>query len=339
METMTDEIESDALIECMLDALDDIFYVLDTEGDIVRVNETAVDVTGYSRDTLTSMNALEVVAPDDRDAVEDDVQTALDTGHAQVEASLLTKDDEKIPYEFRKQRLTNSNGDVIGMVGIGRDISERKRRERQLRRQATQFESFGSTLSHDLRTPLNTLEGRLELARETGESEHFDAAERALDRLDTLIEDLATVMREGQLTNEITDVDLDAVARSCWETLDTSNASVVVEETRPIRADESALTRLLENLLRNAVEHGGEDVTVRIGMLPNGFYVEDDGVGISEDEREDVFEPGFTTKEDGTGFGMVSVQQTALAHGWSVTVTESSDGGARFEFTDVEVPR
>lgn len=335
---MSGDIESDALIECMLDALDDIFYLVDTEGNIVRLNEAAAEVTGYARDTLVGMHALEVIAPDDRDTVEANIQTALETGHTQIEATLLTQDGEQIPYEFRKQRLTDASGDVIGAVGIGRDISERKRRERQLHRQATQFDSFGSILSHDLRTPLTTLEGRLELARETGETEHFDAAEQTLDRLNTLIANLADVMREGQLTNELTDVDLEAVVQSCWETLDTAEASVVVEETRPIRADEVALTRLLENVFRNAVEHGGEEVRVRIGMLPYGFYVEDDGTGISEENRANIFEPGFTTKEDGTGFGMVSVRQIALAHGWEAAVTESSDGGARFEFTDVKLP-
>jgi len=51
-----------------------------------------------------------------------------------------------------------------------------------------------------------------------------------------------------------------------------------------------------------------------------------------------VFKPGSTTKEDGTGFGMVSIKQIALAHGWEVTVSESDSGGARFEFTGVSEP-
>jgi len=180
------------------------------------------------------------------------------------------------------------------------------------------------------------LEGQLELARRTGGDEHFDAAERALDRLGSIIQDVADVMWEGQLVNERVGIDPADVAQSCWKTLNTTSASLVVEKTQPIYADKDALARLFDNLLRNAVEHTGMDVTVRVGMSSDGFYIEDDGEGIPDDNRADVFDPGFSTKEDGTGFGMVSVQQIALAHGWDVTIAESDTGGARFEFADVE---
>jgi len=330
-------VAEDAFVECLLDALDDVFYVLDTEGQIVRVNERAVEVTGYSQSELTTMHASEVFVAEDQPRIERAIRKTLDTGNTTEEFEVVTADDVERPYEFRTRRLTDTEGRTIGMVGIGRDVSERNQHERRLERQAKQFESFGSVLSHDLRTPLNTLEGRLELARDTHDDDDFEAAEAALERLDTLITDLATVMREGQLTNEMTDVDLADISRSCWETLETDGGSLVTVEGRPIQADEHALTRLLENLFRNAIEHGGEDVTVRVGTLSNGFYVEDDGAGIPAADRDNVFEPGVTTNADGTGLGLLSVRQIALAHGWDVTVTEGSDGGARFEFTDLEL--
>ncbi|MFW5938988.1 MAG: ATP-binding protein [Halolamina sp.] len=76
-------------------------------------------------------------------------------------------------------------------------------------------------------------------------------------------------------------------------------------------------------------------MTIRLGALPDGFYVEDDGPGIPEDEREKVFEPEYTTKRDGTGTGLVSIHQIALAHGWETEIADGSDGGARFKFTNV----
>ena len=63
-----------------------------------------------------------------------------------------------------------------------------------------------------------------------------------------------------------------------------------------------------------------------------GFYVADDGPGIPADSRDAVFEPGYTTAAEGTGFGLSIVAQVAEAHGWDVAITESADGGARFEF-------
>jgi signal transduction histidine kinase len=75
-------------------------------------------------------------------------------------------------------------------------------------------------------------------------------------------------------------------------------------------------------------------VTVRVGPLPDrtGFYVADDGVGIPPEKREEVFEYGYTSSTDGTGFGLAIVTDLAAVHGWSVALTESAAGGARFEF-------
>jgi signal transduction histidine kinase len=103
-----------------------------------------------------------------------------------------------------------------------------------------------------------------------------------------------------------------------------------------LRAHEERLQRLLENLFRNAVEHAGGEATVRVGTLPGGFFVEDDGPGIPPGEREAVLKEGHSSNEEGTGLGLPIVTSIAEAHGWSISVTESEAGGARFELTGVE---
>lgn len=92
---------------------------------------------------------------------------------------------------------------------------------------------------------------------------------------------------------------------------------------------------ILANLFRNAVEHGGDDVTVRVGALApgTGFYVADGGAGLPETARDETFEFGYSTAEDGTGFGLAIVTEIAEAHGWEIHVTDSEEGGARFEIT------
>jgi signal transduction histidine kinase len=104
-------------------------------------------------------------------------------------------------------------------------------------------------------------------------------------------------------------------------------------------ADRSRLQQLFENLFSNSVAHAGVDVTVRVGLLDgrDGFYVEDDGPGIPETERSTVFEMGYTTDTDGTGFGLAICNQIADAHGWNFGVTEGRWGGARFEVSSVDV--
>jgi signal transduction histidine kinase len=109
----------------------------------------------------------------------------------------------------------------------------------------------------------------------------------------------------------------------------------VIQTDRAIHADQSRLRQVFENLMRNAVEHAGDNVTLTVGGLADGFYVADDGPGIPEDGREAVFDVGHSTKAEGTGFGLSIVRQIVEAHGWAITVTEGSQGGARFEITGV----
>lgn len=109
--------------------------------------------------------------------------------------------------------------------------------------------------------------------------------------------------------------------------------ATTVEEVATIACETA--TQLLENLFRNAVEHGGPDVTVEVGALEDGFFVEDDGPGIPSDARDEVFDVGYSSADDGSGFGLSIVRRIATAHGWDISVTEGTDGGARFEITDV----
>jgi signal transduction histidine kinase len=226
-------------------------------------------------------------------------------------------------------------GDGTGHLWTYRDVTDQKEREGQLQRQNERLNEFASVVSHDLRNPLNVAQGRVELAREECDTEHLDPAANALDRSLALIDDLLTLAREGDTVGETASVNLAELAEICWQNVDTADATLSVESERSIRADRSRLQQLVENLVRNAVEHGGDGVTVTVGDLGDGFYVEDDGAGIPPEDRDSVFDAGFSTSREGTGFGLSIVQQVAEAHGWRIAVTESAAGGARFEITGV----
>lgn len=207
----------------------------------------------------------------------------------------------------------------------------------ELQRQNERLDRFASVVSHDLRNPLTVANGRLDLASEECDSAHLDDVERALGRMESLIDDLLTLAKQGSTVADREPVVLSELVDSAWENVETGEGILNAEIHGTIQADVSRLQQVFENLFRNAVEHGGKDVTVTVGELDDGFYVEDDGPGIPEAERDDVFEAGHTTSEEGTGFGLSIVQQIVEAHGWSIRVTESASGGARFEITGAEL--
>ncbi len=212
---------------------------------------------------------------------------------------------------------------------------QRQRATERLEAKNEQLEGFAKIISHDLRNPLEVLDGWLDMAQETGEQDAFDRCFDAVDRMETLIDEILTLARAGSVIDDPEPVEIEIVATKAWETVDTPEATLDIDTDHTVDADPTRLQQLFENLFRNSIEHGGERVTVTVGALSDGFYVEDDGDGFAG-EAEDIFESGYSTADDGTGFGLAIVREVANAHGWELTATAGTDGGARFECRGVD---
>jgi PAS domain S-box-containing protein len=310
------------------------------DGAFQFVNDRCTELTGYDRDELVGMPVWDVVHEEDRERVKELIEgrnTDDDATHYQLR--VRGKRGEVRYVELSLQAITYDGHPAH--LGSARDVTERRQRKQKVERQNERLKEFASVVSHDLRNPLNVAQGHLELAHETGDDTHFEKTGAALERMESLIEDLLKLARQGQDVSDTEQVDLEAVVRRAWSTVSTGDAILeVADGLTEIEADDGRLQELFENLFRNAVEHAGDDVTVRVGPLGeatastrtrDGFYVEDDGPGIPEDERDRVFEHGHTTADDGSGLGLSIVSSIVDAHEWNVSVAESEDDGARFE--------
>ncbi|NHN41475.1 PAS domain S-box protein [Halorubellus sp. JP-L1] len=329
-------IESEQLYRTLVEQSHDGIYVY--QGSSFQfVNDRVAELTGYAKADLYEMDLWSLVHEDDRENVKESARGAED-GPVVREARIVRKDGTVRHMALSTAQITYDGEPAF--MGAARDVTERKRHERQLERTNERLEQFASVVSHDLKNPLAVAEGNLEMARETGDDEHLESASEALDRMSTLVTDVLALAREGSTVVDPDGVFLSSVASAAWTVVDTGDASFVLDDDAHVRADENRLKRLLENCFRNAVEHGTADgsVTVTVGALEDetGFYVADDGPGIPEGEREAVFESGVTNSPDGTGFGLAIVAEIADAHEWRVGATESEDGGARIEVADVE---
>lgn len=242
--------------------------------------------------------------------------------------------------KVRDQPFTDKEEVFVELMAewVSSELFQQRATER-IQEQRDQLEEFTRVVSHDLRNPLSVVQGYLDLAEETGDPEHFDRCRNSLDRMESLVDDLLTLAREGDAIGKTETIQLSELVTECWSFVATGDATLEVETEVAIRGDWSRLQQLFENLFRNAIEHGGSDVTIRVGELEDGprVYVEDDGPGILPEDRNRVFDDGYTTDEKGTGLGLTIVQQTVDAHGWEISVTEGVDGGARFEMTGIDV--
>jgi PAS domain S-box-containing protein len=340
----------------LLRNIPDGVYLFDEDGVLQFVNRAAVAASDATREEFLGSTVTELLreASPDQEAVDSALEEhqRLVAGEQEELRRTLAfgVGDDRTPFAVRSARGYGDDGEFVGVVSVLRDISDRVAAEKELTRQNERLDEFASVVSHDLRNPLNVAAARLDLARQECDSDHLDEVAWAHDRMADLIEDILTVARVGGAASAFEPVGLAAIARRCWDGVPTGDATLVVDTDRRIRADRSRLRQLLENLVRNTVEHGSTSpgsaasrgdavergVTVTVGTLSDGFYVADDGPGIPESERDRVFDSGYTTTADGTGFGLHIVAQVAEAHGWDVRATESESGGARFEFTGVE---
>ena len=324
--------------ETLIESMDEAVFALDTNDRIVDLNPHAreqfsigTDAVGQPvEDVLTEYPRL-VNAIDKTDS--DREITIEANGH---ERHFLLK---LSPVYDSRRRIGQLNNETlrVGRTILLREITDRKEREQELQRQNERLDEFASVVSHDLRNPLNVASGRVELAKQECSSEHLDAAERAHERMETLIDDLLALARDGRSGDEMEAVDLQALAENCWQTVDTADATLSTETEQLLFADRQLLQQLLENLFGNAVEHGGAAVEITLGEIDDGFYVADDGPGIPADERNRVFESGYSLADDGTGLGLSIVKRVVETHGWEISVTDSADGGARFEITEIDV--
>jgi signal transduction histidine kinase len=230
------------------------------------------------------------------------------------------------------RRFTAGGEDYVQIGHL--DITERKLAELDVRESNERLSAVASILGHDVRGPLNVAMGRLESL--SGDPDHVEAVRSALERIDEIVDDALVLARQPD-PETLRAVDLAEHAFVAWDNVETADASIDVVDSLSFEADDGLLANCLENLFRNAVEHGGSDVTVRVGPLADGFFVEDDGVGIPAADRERIFEAGFSTGDSAvhTGLGLLIVRAVCRAHDWTVDVGESDAGGARFEIRGV----
>ena len=305
---------------------------------LVYVNDRFVEMTGYDREESIGVNCRFLQGPDTEEESVRELREAIDAEEpTSVELLNYRTDGTEFWNRVSIAPISDPDGTVTHWVGFQEDITAFKDREAALERQNHRLDSFASIVSQDLRNPLNVAQGRVQFARDASDDgATLDAALDALDRMESIVERTLALAREGETVGDPERVDLAEVVADSWSTVDTADAALSVETDREVLADPDRLRNLFENLMRNAVDHAGDNVSIRVGDLSDGFFIEDDGRGIDPAVADSLFEPGESGAGGNTGFGLAIVQEIATAHGWTVEPTSAEDGGARFEVRGVD---
>jgi PAS domain S-box-containing protein len=327
--------------QTLLDAAPDAVFVAAADsGEIREANQAAARLLGRPREELIGLHMTDLHPPGEAEAYAELFENHVAAGEGragtlgeQVDIYVVDAAGDMIPVEVNAQTV-EIDGQQYNQ-GYFRDITDRKQRERELKRQKDRLDEIVTVVSHDFRNLVRTLSASIDML-ETADTDTLEQCDRTVTRMEALVDDLVELVEHGEMEFDPEPVSLPQLVQTSAETLDIPADALAVETDATIVADQSRVNHLFESLLENAVTHGGPDVSVTVGRFNDGFYVADNGMGIPESEHDRVFRIGYSTSTEGTGFGLNIAKQVAEAHGWDIRLTNSAAGGARIELTGVE---
>jgi two-component system sensor kinase FixL len=352
----------------MLDQATDSITVSDLDGNIVYVNETVCHARGYSKEEFTGMTTFDLVNPESTRSFHERVEEILAKDNITFDTEVFHKSGALIPVEMHS-RIIEVGGNKL-ILNVIRDITERRKAEQELTRYREHLEElvaertgelkdaqegllrserlatlgqFSGSISHELRNPLGVIDSSVYYLR----TRLKDADEKVLQHLarikssvsnsTAIIESLLnlTRMKEPQLNNlNLADIIPDAVSTAKVP------AKVKIIQNFPmqelmVKADHEQLRMTFKNIIRNAVEAMDGEGVLTIAMRATDdnqaeLSFEDTGPGIAPENLENVFQPLFSTKATGIGFGLSICKMIIDKHGGTITASSEPGKGTVF---------
>lgn len=354
--------EQTALLRSFIDASPDLIYYRNEKGQFSGCNKAMEELTGKKEKELVGLTPWDVYREDIASKVVETDQEVFDNNiPLTYEQWLEYSDGRKAYFELRKLPFYSRDGRRLGLVGFGREITERKRYQDALEKASRDKTAFISTISHELRTPLNGIVGLSRMLLETKLSE---------DQLGYLRTIHVSAITLGNIFNDI--IDLDKSDRSRLELLpqpvdlsdfvaEIENISALMAEQKGLRfsldrmttlpsavlVDATRLRQILWNLVGNAVKftkHGAVNVAVSCDVEEGNahlqFDIEDSGIGIPQTEQGKIFAMYYQVQQGqdnlhavGTGIGLAVSRKLARLMGGDITVDSEVGEGSTFTVT------
>ncbi len=354
---------SEERFQSLFELSPDAIVVINGKGELLDANSLACELSGYSKEEMLRIPAIDFVDPDSLAEAASGMSVAGNGETVKVRVDFLNSKKEKIPTEVLGRRIESAEGALY--YGVVRDISDRLAKEQQLRQSKEAAESanaaksdFLANMSHEMRTPLNGVIGSLSLVEREGVSEQtaglIQAAERSAETLLTLIDDLLDLSRI-----EAGEVDVE------YSVFDPAELSTIVSEVfRPlaekkgiqletnvsaagkiVKSDVGKIRQVLINLVGNAIkftQRGSVSVHVDYeGNKENGrllLEVTDTGIGISKRDQSVLFDrfkqadSSRSKSHGGAGLGLAICKQLADIMEGSISVSSAPGAGSTFKF-------
>jgi len=346
-----------ARFDDLFERASDIMIVHDRRGRISTINRAGEQATGYSREEARNLDASWIVGSDYLDAIQQMLAEGADSAPRNFSSALSRRRGNRVPVDVHVRVLVG-DGQVVGVMALARDLTERERLQNELR-QAQKMEAVGrlaTGIAHDFNNLITVLIGYsddlVDILKEGTDAHHAAVSVRlATERASALTQQLLAFSRRQTVVSNT--VDLNRIVRHMDDMLrrligpEIRLQVSLAPELSPINGDESQIGQVLMNLTvnaRDAMPKGGtltiETANVELGaehleVIPGPHVmlsVSDTGLGMTAEVRDRLFEPFFTTKEagHGTGLGLSMVQAIVRQCGGHIVVDSAPGTGTKF---------
>ncbi len=339
----------------LMETIPDLLYVLNPAGNLIKWNRLAEETTGYSHDDLEGKQALTFIAEEDRDEAAAGLEEAYSKGRASREVRLLTKDGRKVVHLFSGGSIRDATGRFMGFIGIARDISKLKKMEEEMHR-VQKLESLGilaSGIAHDFNFLLSAVLENIHIAvlnvdRRDVMREALQKAQKASVRAKDLTRQLITFSRGGFPVKRLTAIG-EIIREYSDLAIRDSNIGCtyhIAPDLCQVDADGEQIGRVINTIVLNSIEAmpgwgmlmiSAENTQVlsdELPPLPEGRYVKvsvaDHGPGIPQELLPKIFDPYFTTKQNGRGLGLTIAYAIIRNHSGHIRVESEPKKGTVF---------
>jgi two-component system sensor histidine kinase PilS (NtrC family) len=323
---------------------------MNRKGEVISFNQAAEAITGFTADEMIGKSWRE--SPFSRwQEIGGFFETSgLPASGISFDIQILKRDGARVAIEISFSRLRDGMGETVGLIAIFRDLTEIKRMEAQLRRadRLAVVGQLAAGIAHEIRNPLATISGSLQLLREEallsgGDKKLLEIVLREADRLKLISGQLLDFVRpkfRSLGTLELNSL-LEEMAFLLDKGSDQTSPSRIRLEKNPspvyLQADPDQIRQVIWNISLNALEampQGGElEIRLRHPAGEDGFILiefQDQGPGIAPEQLERIFDPFFTSKEGGTGLGLSIAQKIIHSLGGRIEVESRSGEGTLF---------
>ncbi|MGG7036284.1 MAG: PAS domain S-box protein [Flavobacterium sp.] len=346
------------LLQSITEGTSDAIFVKDVQGRYIVLNSAAAKFVGKKREDIIGKDDTLFFPPDEAKELMEIDRRIMESGVPQTHEEHLSTTSGPITFLVTKGPLLDKEGNVIGLFGISRDITERKQIEIELQNLNRDKDRFMSILGHDLRSPFNAILGLIDLLRidiHSMKHEEIEAllklinrsAQNASDLLDSVL--IWSMNQSGKMNFSPEPISVEESCSDIIETLqsvaNTKNISLHhdVPNGMTLFADRNMFNTIVRNLASNAIKFTNSNgkVVISAQETPENITISvtDNGSGIHPDniakifDKKELYSSTGTDNEKGTGFGLKLCQEFVEKHNGKIWVESELGKGSTFFFS------